>query len=405
MTPHRGPKSTRRSPRPTLHPPESSVETSTRHAVDAPTRTSRWAERHTPPEPHGERHTQHAPPRDAAHRWPDADSEAHTAPPPDVDVPWSEDEWSKIATECAARRGRKLSRRQLRLMAKRARRRQANSVTHKPKPRRAKPVMPVWRHLRRIAGVIALVALGELGLAALTAPQFSVHQVTNDPAPLTPPDAIEEAQRRLVGQNWLRASTAPVVTKLKQLPMVKDAGVRRQWGWPPVMHINIVERQAFARVGSGDEWWVVDEGGVPFRRAAADDAKLYAISSTVLVPEVGKALPKEQWQSAVEFAKTLADDTKQGHDWALRAIYFDPHGFASLRLADTAPGAAPGDRVLLHLGTGPWDKKLQRAREALQWFEATGRRAEVLNLVSYKRPIWTPRRQAQSSSDSNEHPA
>lgn len=409
MTPHR-PSSPHRSSRAPQQPQKTSADSAARPTIESPSRSARWAERHTPPEPHGERHAPRsasspasAPP--AAHRWPEQNP-ASPDTPLGPDVPWSEDEWSKIAHESATRRGRKLSRRQLRLMAKRARLRQLNAQQSKPKPRRAKPMMPVWRHLRRIAGVLALLALGELGAAALTAPQFAVQEVTSDETSLTPPDALAEATTQLIGQNWLRAGTAPSVTKLEQLPMVKEAHVRRELDWPPRLHINIIERQPFARVGAGNEWWIVDSDGVPFRRATSADAKLYAISSRALAPEAGKPLPKEQWQSVVEFTGALADDAKQGHDWALRAIYFDSHGFASLRLADGAPGAAPGDRVLVHLGTGPWDKKLQRARTALQWFETTGRRAEVLNLVSYKRPIWTPRRQAQMPSNGkNEHPA
>jgi endonuclease/exonuclease/phosphatase (EEP) superfamily protein YafD len=52
--------------------------------------------------------------------------------------------------------------------------------------------------------------------------------------------------------------------------------------------------------------------------------------------------------------------------------------------------------MLIQMGADRWPEKLQRARRALTYFEATGRRAAVLNLISYSMP--TGRRAPKSRS-------
>lgn len=317
---------------------------------------------------------------------------------------WSAAELEDLAHETMAHRGRKLSRRRARVLAARARRRHVNARRTEPKKKRP----PVWRLFRAIAFCLFIAACVELGAAALTSPRFAVQEITSDSVEVTPDEAIEQAKAPLRGQNFFRAHRAAAAQKLAALPAVKRVSVVHQLEWPPRLHINLEERQPFARVDDGQEWWVVDQDGVPFRRAGAADDKLYAVSSKALRPKLGAKLKADNWASVVEFAQALAQDKQQGHNWALRAIYFDEHGFASLRLAESRDSP---DRTLVHLGTGPWQKKLERTRQALKWLEIKGVQAETLNLISANRPVWTPRRReteknsASAQATASEHPA
>ena len=338
--------------------------------------------------------------------------EAPVPPVPHEDSPpqsqqWSQSDLEELARETMAGRGRKLSRRRARRLAARAQRRhlKARKAQAQPKRKRA----PLWRLFRAIAFTLCLVALFELGVAALTSPRFAVQEVSSDTVQVVPEAIIEEAKSSLLGQNFFRADTASGVEMLSQLPPVQSVSIQRQLDWPPRMHLSVVERQPFARVeGESKEWFVVDREGMPFRPATPEDEKLYTVCSKALKPEIGQKLEMKHWAPVVEFAQTLQQDTEQGHDWALRAIYFDEHGFASLRLAETG---ASQDRMLVHLGTGPWDKKLQRTRQALTWLQAKGVQAESLNLISAKRPVWTPRppkleeNPSETNSSSGDKPA
>jgi hypothetical protein len=94
-----------------------------------------------------------------------------------------------------------------------------------------------------------------------------------------------------------------------------------------------------------------------------------------------------------EFALSLSRSEQKGTRWSLRRLYFDKQGFASLRLTGGAH-----DEMLIQMGSDNWSKKLQRARQALTYFEATGRRAAVLNLISYSMPTWTPHPEQKSAN-------
>lgn len=361
------------------------------HTTGAVSQTSefaapRWEQRHRAPsqrEPlHREHHVPH--PEESSERyWNGSASESAGLHAPQ----WSQSDLEDLAHETMARRGRKLSRRRARVLAARAQRRDAKArrVSSEPKRKRR----PVWRLFRAIAFSLSLVALFELGAAALTSPRFAVQEISSDPVQVVPETAIEQTKVSLLGQNFFRADTNAGVERLMHLAPVQSVSIQRQLGWPPRLHLHITERQPFARVDAGDnQWIVVDQEGMPFRAATIEDNNLYAVSSRAIKPSIGQKLQAEQWTPVVEFAQTLQQDAEQGHDWALRAIYFDEHGFASLRLAESG---ASHERLLVHLGTGPWSKKLQRTRQALAWLESKGVQAETLNLISTKRLVWTPR--------------
>ncbi|MDQ3813171.1 MAG: FtsQ-type POTRA domain-containing protein [Armatimonadota bacterium] len=250
------------------------------------------------------------------------------------------------------------------------------------------PRRPLWKRVRHVAGVLCLVGVGELVAAGLTSSRCEVREVGVTGLGITPEAAVEPIKNELIGQNWLRAHVQEAVRAVAALPTVRAASVGRELSWPPRLTVHIEERQPFARVGVNRRWWIVDEEGVPFRLAGSEDNHLYAVTGALLQPQLGQPLPSAAWQPVVEFTAALSADARQGHSWSLRRIHIDPRGFASLRLT-----GGPQDEVLVRLGAGPWPEKLRRARQALAYFDATGRRAQALNFVSLKMPTWTPRRE------------
>ena len=143
---------------------------------------------------------------------------------------------------------------------------------------------------------------------------------------------------------------------------------------------------------------MVDENGVPFRRAQKGDENFYALTGPKLQPQPGVPLPKTQWQESARLVTALnqAGSTPGGR-WSLRRVYFDKNGFAALRLQGGAE-----DELLIRLGGDRWEEKLQKARIALAFFQRSGERAQSLNLVSYNVPQWTP---LQPSADTGSTPS
>ncbi len=248
---------------------------------------------------------------------------------------------------------------------------------------------PNWKRVRRLtwtmAGILGILCVG----LALTRPEMEVRSVQVEGAHLVSPSVLEKIQAQFVGQNIFRARTKDAVAKLIALPVVKEARIRRLATWPPQMTISIVERKAFVRVGNERSWWVADEDGVPFRKARDEDSKLDAIYDAAWAPTFGKPLDKDAWTRVTQFVQLLSQQRSAGKAWNLKRIYFDEHGFASVRLA-----GGFHDATLVQLGGEEWAQKLGRARQSLDYLQASGRRAIVLNLITYAMPVWTPRASA-----------
>lgn len=260
---------------------------------------------------------------------------------------------------------------------------------------------PAWMRIRKFAFVLVAVAIFELGLATLTAPQFSVVAVEPiNGLHLTPENKVQVLAAGLIGQNWLRVQTNPVELRMESIPTVREVQVTRALDWPPRLELTVQEREPFARVGVNGQWWVVDQEGVPFRRASKADEKLYAITGPVFEPHLGQALPTPLWRSVLSFTDSLEQETERNHRWALRRIYFDKNGYASLRLRD-----AEQQDLLLRLGNAQWGQKLERAQQALDFFAATGRDPEILDLRSFQRPTWRPRNADQEGDQGMEQQA
>lgn len=268
-----------------------------------------------------------------------------------------------------------------------------------PEAVKVKKRQPIWKIAKRLALVLLILAAGQLVVASLTAPQFKIRDVDTSGLNITPASQVEPLARLLVGQNVVRARTGAVESALEKLPTVADAHVVRLFSWPPKATVVITERQPFVKVGAGSEWWAVDQSGVPFQRISAqDDAQMYAVTSPKLEPKLGRPLPAKDWGRVAELVTALQDDNQaSGNAWRLRRVYFDEHGAAALRVQGPAPGQQH-DELLIRLGEEGWEAKLVRARQTLDYFDRTGRRAESLDLVSYERPLWHPKPEPKTTA-------
>lgn len=275
----------------------------------------------------------------------------------------------------------------------------------------SKPPSRARRIARRVLLTGALLGVAWGIVFALSSPRMEVVGVDVSGARLTNPESVARVQALLVGQNWARARTGEAQRQLAAIPTVRVARVSRVWAWPPKLRIVLQERQSFARVGGGRDWWVVDEVGVTFRRAneTPADFALLPLTGPSFAPQIGRALPPETWKSAAKLVRDLQaqsarseqprratasapapdvtlENASENGALTLRRVYFDRAGAASLRIAN-----AQNDGLLVRLGSDDWTTKLRRAQDALRYFARTGRRAQTLDLVSFNRPVWTER--------------
>ena len=266
----------------------------------------------------------------------------------------------------------------------------------------------------------------QLGVAAFTAPQFRLSQIEISGLKDTPRANVESLLAPLWGQNVFRAPRAQVAADIASLPTIASAKIQLHPTWPPRAELVVVEREPILRVGRAQKWWVADRAGVLFRRATSQDAALYPVEAPDATLATMKTLPASFWTRAVELHDALESDNRlalqvlndssargQGTAranrpfWQLHRIEFGDDGAVNLNLERsetpllTAPSSpessANGDAaktrenaLLIRLGDEEWAPKLARARQALDYFERTGRRAAELDLVSFRRPRWRP---------------
>ncbi|HEX9995513.1 MAG TPA: FtsQ-type POTRA domain-containing protein [Abditibacterium sp.] len=276
--------------------------------------------------------------------------------------------------------------------------------------------VPVW--LKRLFFLVAVLFLGQLGFAALTAPQFEIKTIAIAGADVTPENEIEALAAPLRGQNIVRVDHKKVEKAVQTLPTVASAHVVRLASWPPKVELQIVEREPLLKVGAGDDWWVADKTGVPFRRPTSEDFRLYSVVAPDFEPQLREKLEPKVWARVAELNAAIRADNllarpqgeasedweEAGNEpfWVLRRIYFDKNGLASLRVSGKGNLRAHNE-LLLRLGDDKWSEKLARARVALSYFERTGRRAAELDLISLERPVWrpiTPQIAAKNGEDS-----
>lgn len=264
----------------------------------------------------------------------------------------------------------------------------------------------VRRIVARVLGVALVLFVAQCAIAALTAPQFGIKSVEVRGLDETPTATVEELSSTLVGQNIFRAPVASVAQKVEALPTVAEARIVRSLQWPPHLRLEVTERQPILRVGAGENWWVADAQGVPYRRARRGDEALYALTAPQFAPQTGKALPAADWKRARELARALEGDNAlvarktpgAPQFWRLRRIYLDRDGFAAVRVSGGGKLGAHRE-LLIRLGEEAWPAKLAQARVALTYFERTGQRARELDLVSGEHPRWCPLEQVAQTQD------
>jgi hypothetical protein len=219
----------------------------------------------------------------------------------------------------------------------------------------------------------------------------------------TPADKVNAIVHQLVGQNVVRARTKVVESQLEKLPTVSGAHVGRLLSWPPRATVRLDERQAMAVVGAGENLLVVDQTGMPFRKADVhgQDRDLVSVGLIEVNVQLGKRLPDKHWSRISEWLTALQDDNKSGSwTWKPRRVFYDKDAISMW--VPASPTTEKGPELLIRLGGDRWEEKLARARETLAYFGRTGRDAETLDLVSYDRPVWHPRDQVKTVNKSGD---
>jgi cell division protein FtsQ len=175
---------------------------------------------------------------------------------------------------------------------------------------------------------------------------------------------------------------------LARHPWVARVEVRR--AWPPALTVRVVERRAAALVELSG-LYLVDEGGEPFKRAAAGDGlDLPLVTGLARADYVQRrAAVEPRLRGALALARAWQARGREALG-RLSEIHLDPGDGTTIYVGE--------EGVQVRLGTGDLEAKLARLEQVLSTLGAEGRKAEVIHLDNRLHPSWVTVRLAAVAS-------
>lgn len=251
--------------------------------------------------------------------------------------------------------------------------------------------------LRGFAALSVLVAVPAAGHAAyrwlITSPTFSIGEIMISGIERTSDRDLRSWLGISEGDNVFVTDTAAAERRLASLPWVEDARVRVRF--PQGLAVEVLERRAVALVDLG-HLYLVDPRGRVFKRAMPKDP---------LDLPVITGLPRDDWAEG-----GIARDRLLRALETLEALSAHPvlSGLPPQELqVDEAGGLTLflGERgMMVLLGSGDLEKKLDRLSLVIDEAERLGKRVEMVRLDNRTRPEWIAARLSRKGSGSKSTP-
>lgn len=225
---------------------------------------------------------------------------------------------------------------------------------------------PLWAvrllGVLKVMGGVVLVVGTSLSVAwgayryALTSPRFAITQLELQGAARLSETDVSRAAGIERGQNIFTVDTQLAESRLLENPWVEQVKVTRTL--PGTLRIELKERDAQALAAAGNTLYLVSRSGEPFKRFnPADDHDLPTI--TGLSPENlarDRAREIERIQRGLEILRQY-ERTSLSRVHVAQEVHLAENGEAVLTVGKAG--------VALHLGHGPWRKKLLMAERVL----------------------------------------
>jgi cell division protein FtsQ len=210
-----------------------------------------------------------------------------------------------------------------------------------------------------VLGTAGATAFGSYRLA-LSSPSFSIQQVEVDTSRRLPDREVARRAGITLGDSLLALNLTAAEQSLLTDPWVQSVRVTRKL--PQTVRIELVEHEAAALAAIDGEVFLVGATGEPFKAWHEGDVH----DLPVLTGITGEALARDR-QGAVSRLTTalrvLEQYEKLPVSRAQRAeeVHLQPDGSVVLTVGVRG--------IALHLGQGPWPKKLLMVAEVLRKFE------------------------------------
>ena len=216
-----------------------------------------------------------------------------------------------------------------------------------------------------IGGVTVVAAYGAYRYAQ-TSPRFAIRQIEVDGLRRVTREAILSGAGIRAGQNVFSIDTDAVGRKILVERWLQEVKVERRL--PATVRIKVVERDAGALAMMGDDLLVVTRAGEPFKRFESGDPTDLPVITGVSLDEPGRepAVEKRRIATALEVLRHF-ERMALSRTYPAEEVHLSPGGEVVLTIGKVG--------IALHLGVGPWAKKLAMAERVLSKMQ--GRKGSV----------------------------
>ncbi|MBK7583052.1 MAG: FtsQ-type POTRA domain-containing protein [Myxococcales bacterium] len=226
-----------------------------------------------------------------------------------------------------------------------------------------------WSLLKLALGVALVVAAsGAVAWGAhryaLSSPRFAVRSIEVKGSKRKSEDQIAEAAGVKRGDNVFAIDTNKVEQRLLTDPWIKEVKVAR--ALPSTLSIELEEREVGALASIGEQLYLVTRTGEPFKQLEEGDPSDQPVLTGVTAEDLARDRPRaiERLALGLEIVRHW-ERIPMSKVQQVQEVHLAPGGDVSLTLGKSG--------ITVHIGRGPWRKKLLMAERVIGQMEKKGR--------------------------------
>jgi len=242
-------------------------------------------------------------------------------------------------------------------------------ATSEPPPERPGFFRTTWSLMKLALGVAMVVAAsGAVAWGAhryaLTSPRFAVRKIEINGVKRKTDDQIERLGSVKLGDNVFAVDTNQVERKLLTDPWIKQVKVSRVL--PSTLRIELEEREVGALASIGEHLYLITKSGEPFKEVEEGDPYDLPVVTGISTEEIARDRERavERFALALEILRHW-ERIPMSRVLPAQEIHLGPGGDAVLTIGKKG--------ITVHLGFGPWRKKMLMAERVIQKLEKSGK--------------------------------
>lgn len=163
------------------------------------------------------------------------------------------------------------------------------------------------RHrLRRVLGIIALIAVGAFGFWLIRSPLLSISSISISGATISDPAVIIDEIGVIVGIPTIDVDAGAVQRAVESDPWIETAEVSVRW--PGTVSVVVTEHVALAPARAGDGWVMLSEASTVIEQTDGPVDGVFVVDIDTSATAIGAAVVNPMVNGAIAFGSALRPD-------------------------------------------------------------------------------------------------